>query len=75
MRNILTLTLLSLGIGFPLLVAQEAKTDTCGTILLPAHLTEEAIDDFRLQGCTRFTVTDAEEWTRPRYVTIESFVK
>jgi len=54
---------------------QKEDTGTCGTILIPAHLTEEAIDDFRLQGCTRFTVTDAEEWTRPRYVTIESFIK
>jgi len=58
-----------------LVVFGQKDTGTCGTILLPANLTEEAIDDFRLQGCTRFVVTDAEEWTRPRYVTIESFVK
>lgn len=53
----------------------QKETTTCGNMTLPAHQTEEAIDDFRLQGCTKFIVTDAEEWTRPRYVTIESFTK
>lgn len=56
-------------------VTAQKDTATCGTITLPAHQTEEVIDEFRLQGCTKFIVTDAEEWTRPRYVTIESFTK
>lgn len=56
-------------------VTAQKDTTSCGTITLPAHQTEEAIDDYRLQGCTKFIVTDAEEWTRPRYVTIESFTQ
>jgi len=72
MKYIITI---SIALIATIAIFAQKEEATCGSITLPAHLAEEAMDDFRLLGCTKFEIIDADEWTRPRYVTIDSYVQ